>query len=178
MDLDLEVRVLVDHRDLVDAVGAREVPGQEARLRRIDLTGTGVVRAAVAGVEQPRSGGDEVEELELEVIELVRDEQPGLRRSVPDTGEQTLRAVPIEVGVPPPSGVPGVREIGARRKPHDDVNGDAAVVVEDRDVGLLVAVEIDGDRLHARDVEVVRALEEPLGVGELAIGAAVEHNDA
>jgi len=57
------------------------------------------------------------------------------------------------------------------------VNGDAAVVVEDRDVGLLVAVEVDGDRLHARDVEVVRALEEPLGVRELAVGAAVEHDD-
>src|SRR5437773_12182393 len=70
VDLDLEVRVLVDHRDLVDAVGACEMSGEEARLRRIDLTGTGVVRATVAGVEETRSRGDQVEALELEVVDL------------------------------------------------------------------------------------------------------------
>ncbi len=57
------------------------------------------------------------------------------------------------------------------------MDGETTVVVQDGDVGLLVRVQVDRDRLHPRKVEVVRALEEPLGVGELAVRTAVEDHD-
>ena len=77
MDLDGEVVVLVEHRDLVGSGRAREAARDEACLRGPDLIRSRVVQAAIAGVANPCRGRFEVEQLELVVVERVRDEDPG-----------------------------------------------------------------------------------------------------
>ena len=80
--------------------------------------------------------------------------------------------------VPPPPAVTGVPEARSGGEPHEQPDREVAVVVKDGDVGLVVPVQIDGDRLHRRDVELIRAGEEPLRVRELAVRLPVQNDDA
>src|SRR5688572_6119651 len=89
-----------------------------------------------------------------------------------------MRLVPIEQRVPPPPTVTGVPKARSGGEPHEQPDREVAVVVENGDVGLLVPVQIDGDRLHSRDVELICAGEEPLRVSEFAVRLTVQNDEA